>query len=61
MLVKHCINFIYIVFKILFKILELNFSPCFDEPALKASYKIIIEHPKDSIALSNWPVLVFIV
>lgn len=30
--------------------------PCFDEPALKATFTIAIEHPTNSIALSNWPV-----
>jgi len=33
-------------------------SPCFDEPALKATYSIIIEHPEGSYAVSNWPVKV---
>ena len=28
--------------------------PCFDEPQLKATYEITIEHPKDTIALSNF-------
>ena len=29
---------------------------CFDEPSLKATYTVIIEHKDDSIALSNFPV-----
>jgi aminopeptidase N len=34
------------------------FSPSFDEPALKATYDITVIHPKESIALSNWPAIV---
>lgn len=37
------------------------FSPCFDEPALKAKFKITIEHPSNSIALSNWDIEVFFI
>jgi aminopeptidase N len=30
--------------------------PCFDEPAIKASFKLSIEIPDDQVALSNMPV-----
>ena len=30
--------------------------PCFDEPALKASFELSIEIPDDQVALSNMPV-----
>ncbi|CAF0971628.1 unnamed protein product [Brachionus calyciflorus] len=29
--------------------------PCFDEPSLKATFDLTLEHPTDSIALGNWP------
>jgi aminopeptidase N len=29
--------------------------PCFDEPQLKAIFKISIVHPKNTIALANFP------
>jgi aminopeptidase N len=32
--------------------------PCFDEPQLKATYDIKIEHPVGTYALSNFPVKV---
>jgi hypothetical protein len=39
------------------KLLLINvLSPCFDEPAFKAEYVITIEHPLNSIAVSNFPV-----
>lgn len=31
---------------------------CFDEPSLKATYTVIIEHAVNTIALSNFPVKV---
>ena len=32
--------------------------PCFDEPALKATFDVTVEHAKGSYALSNFPVKV---
>ena len=29
--------------------------PCFDEPALKATFDVTIQHSKNSYALSNFP------
>jgi aminopeptidase N len=29
--------------------------PCFDEPHLKATFKINIFHPENTIALANFP------
>ena len=31
--------------------------PCFDEPHLKAEFSISIIHPKETIALSNAPIV----
>ena len=33
--------------------LQILFSPCFDEPNLKATYSITLNHPNNTIALSN--------
>lgn len=35
--------------------------PCFDEPHLKATYDITVEHPIRTYALSNFPVMVILV
>jgi hypothetical protein len=32
--------------------------PCFDEPSLKATFEFLIDHPIDTIALSNMPAAV---
>ena len=32
--------------------------PCFDEPHLKARFRINIIHPANTIALANFPVMV---
>jgi aminopeptidase N len=34
--------------------------PCFDEPQLKAIFKISIVHPKNTIAIANFPSVCFI-
>ena len=31
--------------------------PCFDEPHLKAQFKITIVHPENTIALANFPIV----
>ncbi len=30
-------------------------SPCFDEPEFKANLTLTIDHPENTIAISNWP------
>ena len=34
--------------------------PCFDEPQLKATYTISIDHETGTFALSNFPVEVYV-
>ena len=31
--------------------------PCWDEPALKATFDVVVVRPKDRVALSNMPVV----
>jgi aminopeptidase N len=42
-------------FNLIYFVKYTKYSPCFDEPSFKATYDITIEHPNNSIALSNWP------
>ncbi len=58
----------YLVFACLRKLLASKFQPtdarkafpCFDEPQLKAIFKISIIHPENTIALANFPSVYFI-
>lgn len=34
--------------------------PCFDEPHLKAIFKLTITHPNDTIAIANFPIVRFV-
>lgn len=60
---KHCMNFLFIdnLLSLVEQLLIVFdfYSPCFDEPALKATFDITIEHPDNTNALSNWNEIVY--